>query len=63
MKGIIVSLNFISLLIYKVYHYDMKVTNEELKVKVLKEVGGDIFDCTTFETWQMFVISNDGIKI
>ncbi len=45
------------------YHYDLKVTNEESKFKVLREVGGNIFDRTTFETWQMFVTSVDGTKI
>ncbi len=45
------------------YHYDLKVTNEEPKVKFLREIGGDIFYRTTFETWQMFVTSNDGTKI
>jgi prolyl oligopeptidase len=64
MKGIRAFFNFVSFLTPRtVYHYDLRVTNEELKVKVLREVSGDIFDYTTFETWQMFVIGNDGTKI
>jgi prolyl oligopeptidase len=46
-----------------VYHCDLRVAKEEPKVKVLREVGGNIFDCTAFETQQVFVTSNDGTKI
>lgn len=46
-----------------VYHCDLRVAKEEPKVKVLREVGGDIFDRTAFETQQVFVTSNDGTKI
>jgi prolyl oligopeptidase len=46
-----------------VYHCDLRVAKEEPKVKVLREVGGDIFDHTAFQTQQVFVTSNDGTKI
>jgi hypothetical protein len=41
--------NFLSLGIE--YQCGLRVANEESKVKVLREVGGNIFDCITFETW------------